>query len=622
MKEEKSALPLVENQTLHQLKTVADRLSGEEIEMIQEDNSIETAFVDQGTEEENQQMLENIEGEKMEINCCYDEDNMKELHCQEASETTDEEQRRITKLQFGEEQESPFHSVKENDLCKDERQETQESFLAFKTVEVIEKDEALDAIDAEQDISITDTMTQMTEVHGSLCTKSFGVINRNEKLEESHEDLGKGNTPIVMLAEEETKCHHDISLSIEANEETKGNETFEATEKDEHKGTVALICEEGQRKCLVGSLTPETADVMGEVEMPEAAEGRVNEFGLVEEEKGAQHDKEISGEGSEATAEKAQFPDNIASGSNQQLQIEEPETTLHVDHEDICVRDELTSEDSSFEKCCATVPNMPLTGVNIPEQLKPEIGIDIGFMEVQMSAEAAEARKENVASEPTTEDKAVESENPPIQSVERQHLNGHNRNQLEEVEDTFQVMHAANDAIEEDNLMMRLEEDNLDDEGDDDADEANIIEKMEKSSEGTGDSSESNTEPIWPVESLEEVSMELKELKINEQMEEDQKVKTRVPMHLKNIGNDGIIENSIQKGNDKKCNSELTFLERVMPEIAEQTHQPTYSQKLRILIPTLLVLSWSLCFWRFGLPILKISIIVILIKILSKIQGF
>nr|XP_027118105.1 uncharacterized protein LOC113735276 [Coffea arabica] len=603
LKEEESPLPLVGNQALHQPKQVADRFSGEEIEIIREDDPVDAALVDQGTEKEKQK-LENGNGEEMEINCCSDKD-MGELNSQDAAETTKIEQRTGTLLQSGEEQENPFHCDQESESSgnplptKDQRPESEECCLAFETVEVIEKVEA--AIVGQ---GKGDTMTQMTLVHGSPCTENLGVNGRNEKLEVSHGDQGKGNAQILMLAEEENKCdHHDSLLNIGANEETEGNDTLEAIDLDEHRGTVASMSEKGQRKCLVGSPTTESAEVKEKDEMMEEAEARDTEI--------------ISCEESQANGESAQFPHNIASASNQQkLHTEKPGFFSNVDHEDNSVFDELTSEDETCE--------------DFSRLLKPEIGSDDGFTELQPSAEAAEARKENIVNEPASDDRVIESENSPMQLVEIQkNLNGDNEKQLEEVEGRSQVNYAVNVTIEEHN-QTRPEEDSLHDEGDDDADEANMTDKVEDSSEGTGDSSvESNAEPIWPMDSLEEVCAEVKELKINgkkeeQDMEENQNVRTQqVPTCPQNIDNDGIIDKSIRNGNDCKSNSKLNFLERVMLELAEQTHQPTtYSQKLRILIPTILALSWSLCFWQLGPPFLKISLIVVLIKILSKIQGF
>ncbi|XP_057508365.1 uncharacterized protein LOC130791236 isoform X2 [Actinidia eriantha] len=71
----------------------------------------------------------------------------------------------------------------------------------------------------------------------------------------------------------------------------------------------------------------------------------------------------------------------------------------------------------------------------------------------------------------------------------------------------------------EDNPQAILSED--EDEDDEDEDEGGITERGEESSEGTGDSSiESNAEAIWPAESIEELSEEIKEFTINAQKQE------------------------------------------------------------------------------------------------------
>lgn len=604
LKEDESPLPLVGNQTLLQPKHVVGCFSGEETEIIQEDDPVDAALVDQGTEK-GKQKLENSNGEEMEINCCSDKD-MRELNSQAAAETSKIEQRTSTLSQFGEEQENPFHCHQESESTgnllptKDQRPESEESYLAFETVEVIEKVEALDAAIVGQDKG--DTTIQMTVVHGSPGTENFGENRRNENFEVSHEDQGKGNAPILMLAKEENKCdHHVSSLNVGANEETKGSETPEAIDLDEHRGAVTSMSEKGQGKSLVGSPSNETAEVKERIEVMEEAEARDTEI--------------ISCEESQANGDSAQFPHDIASAGNQQkLRAEKRGMFLNVDDEDNCVSNELTSGDSTCE--------------NFSCPLKPEIGSDDGFTELQLSAEAAEARKENIVNEPATEDGVIVGENSPTQLVEiQQNLNGDNEKQLEDVEGRSQVNY-ADDVTTEEHNQTRPEEDSLNDEGDGDADEANMTGKVEDGSEGTGDSSvESNAEPIWPMDSLDEVSTEVKEMKINEKkeeqhMEEDQKAGAQVPTYPQNIDNDGIIHDSIRKGNDPKSSSKLTLLERVMLELAERSHQPIYSQKWRILIPTILALSWSFCFWQFGQPFLKISLIVVLIKILSRIQGF
>ncbi|PSR94741.1 FK506-binding nuclear protein [Actinidia chinensis var. chinensis] len=73
------------------------------------------------------------------------------------------------------------------------------------------------------------------------------------------------------------------------------------------------------------------------------------------------------------------------------------------------------------------------------------------------------------------------------------------------------------ETIEDDPRAILSEE-----EDDEDEDEEGITERGGESSEGTGDSSiESNAEAIWPAESIEELSEEIKEFTINAQKQEE-----------------------------------------------------------------------------------------------------
>lgn len=602
IKDEASPLPIVHNQTLLQPTNTEDNLSREEIELIKEDDAIKTALVDQLKEEENQHMLVNIEGDEMEIH---------------SGQVIDSTGGSVPKSTMFVVQGACLPVPGNSSLSKDEKLDNEEGSLAFETVEVIQKDETFEAADAEQ--RKDDATSQMIEVNGSLTTETIEVKKRNEKHDANHKNQGNGNTPSLTFAEEENKCdQHDCLLNIGANEASKRNEALEATYENQ-SNTVTLMAE-------VGSLAIENVEVLEEVKLLQEPDGKdKSELLLVGEEKGAQHDEEITGGENQATGETAQYPDDIALVSNQEkLQTEEPEILPNVDQADNSFSDELTSEDSPSEDCGANVPNMSSEVSTILAQLKPGIGSDNGFTKAQLFVAASEVSKENVASEPDTEDRVVANEKLLMQLTEnQQHASGKT---LEKVEDSFQMQYAENVTIGDRNLM-RPEEDSIDDKADDDEYEANMAEKVEERSEGTGDSFvESNTEPICLAESMQEVTMELKELKLNEQKEkqqneEDQTVKTQVHMHLKNIDNDDIDENSLQKGNDEKGYLKMTFLERYMREVGNQIHQPTSSQKRRVLILTLLVLSWSLCFWRFGLPFLKICLIFILIKIISKIHG-
>ncbi|KAH7864756.1 hypothetical protein Vadar_033452 [Vaccinium darrowii] len=110
----------------------------------------------------------------------------------------------------------------------------------------------------------------------------------------------------------------------------------------------------------------------------------------------------------------------------------------------------------------------------------------------------------------------------------------------------------------EDNPLLKEEEE---EENSDEVDEEETAEKGEESSEETGDSSmESNAEAIWPVESIEELSQQLKlkeESKTNIQKQEESITECRAvgkadPVCFASIKNQGIYANGNYKNDDTR----------------------------------------------------------------------
>lgn len=147
--------------------------------------------------------------------------------------------------------------------------------------------------------------------------------------------------------------------------------------------------------------------------------------------------------------------------------------------------------------------------------------------------------------EKTIDSPRIEAEdNPEIQLIEEE--KGHDRGENDEAVGTIQ-----------DNQLLRFSEEEDSDENDEYADEEEMAEKGEESSEETGDSSmESNAEAIWPLESIEELSQQLKEesktniQKLEEKIDEYRTGETEESGYRASINNEGIYANGNYKNED------------------------------------------------------------------------
>ncbi|KAF7153321.1 hypothetical protein RHSIM_Rhsim01G0287400 [Rhododendron simsii] len=147
--------------------------------------------------------------------------------------------------------------------------------------------------------------------------------------------------------------------------------------------------------------------------------------------------------------------------------------------------------------------------------------------------------------EKTIDSPRIEAEdNPEIQLIEEK--KGHDHGENDEAVGTIQ-----------DNQLLRFSEEEDSDENDEYADEEEMAEKGEESSEETGDSSmESNAEAIWPLESIEGLSQQLKEesktniQKPEEKIDEYSTGKTEESGCHASINNEGIYANGNYKIED------------------------------------------------------------------------
>ncbi|XP_058188010.1 uncharacterized protein LOC131304692 [Rhododendron vialii] len=160
---------------------------------------------------------------------------------------------------------------------------------------------------------------------------------------------------------------------------------------------------------------------------------------------------------------------------------------------------------------------------------------------MEINREAIQVKEE----EKTIDSARIEAEdNPEIQLIEEE--KGHDHGENNEAVGTIQ-----------DNQLLRFSEEEDSDENDEYADEEEMAEKVEESSEETGDSSmESNAEAIWPLESIEELSQQLKEesktniQKLEEKIDEYRTGETEERGCHASINNEGIYANGNYKIED------------------------------------------------------------------------
>ncbi|KAL2540470.1 Uncharacterized protein Adt_01448 [Abeliophyllum distichum] len=324
---------------------------------------------------------------------------------------------------------------------------------------------------------------------------------------------------------------------------------------------------------------------------------------------------------------------------------------------------EQNAENSQCEDCAKAVQSFSLPILCYPSNIMPGIAIEKDFMDELLSTEAIRVDVTNVAASANQEMK----ENSSLELAVCQQKESENTDK--DIEEASETIRAGIDTSEYDLIMqMSEDEEKGEDNGDDsdDSDEEDFTNTTEESSVGTGNSStETNAEcaeeslPEFSIElqkpkldnqivegkiqedtSVEEhdslinvenlniiaassettggelakelIQLRLNDLKEEENTEENQEVKAEEPNFLKRVENLNIIP-------DGKGNSKTTYMVELA---ATHNDQPAYSSRRRILIGALSALSWFSCTWFFGLSFVKLSLIVFLTMILSKIHGY
>ncbi|CAI9767838.1 unnamed protein product [Fraxinus pennsylvanica] len=230
--------------------------------------------------------------------------------------------------------------------------------------------------------------------------------------------------------------------------------------------------------------------------------------------------------------------------------------------------DEQNAENGRCEDYVKDVQTFSFPILRYPSKIMAGIATDKDSTNEQLSTEDIGVNVTNAGTSANQEMK----ENSTLELVVCQQKEIENAEK--EIEEASETICAGIDTSEYDPIMqMSKDEEKGEDNDRDDLDEEDLTNTIEESSVGTGNSStESNAECVG-----EELSI------------------------------------------DGKGNSKMTY----MVELAEtHNNQHTYSSRRRILIGALSALSWFSCTWFFGLSFVKLSLIVFLTMILSKIHGY
>ncbi|GFZ13752.1 hypothetical protein Acr_23g0021370 [Actinidia rufa] len=162
------------------------------------------------------------------------------------------------------------------------------------------------------------------------------------------------------------------------------------------------------------------------------------------------------------------------------------------------------------------------------------------------------------------------------------------------------------ETIEDDPRAILSEE-----EDDEDEDEEGITERGGESSEGTGDSSiESNAEAIWPAESIEELSEEIKEFTINAQKREEKIYEYRT--------NTNSHHNNEDTGKSVTSSSKIKTIKEFLTEINKSTaNLGIRIWSVSVVVALLLLVVAPLLLSPAN--IVKICLIIFLVAILSHV---
>ncbi|GMP87589.1 hypothetical protein CsSME_00039903 [Camellia sinensis var. sinensis] len=251
--------------------------------------------------------------------------------------------------------------------------------------------------------------------------------------------------------------------------------------------------------------------------------------------------------------------------------------------------------------------------------------------EVEVDQEAIKVTKEEAANEATDAVHIEEECNPKMQLIEEEQENDDGGIAVEKDEAIETVVPTNQVAVDQDELQVTVlseDEDEDEDEDDDemdvdeDEDEEEIVEKGEESSDGTGDSSmESNAEAIWPAESIQELSLEFKELKIFSKTLADKIDEAEDHgCYSNSIADEGNIYVNGHHKNEETGKSIVTASKGSIKELLARIKLSTGASNTRIWISVLLVLLLLVMPLLLSpANILKLCLIIFLVVILSQV---
>ncbi|CAK9135065.1 unnamed protein product [Ilex paraguariensis] len=318
------------------------------------------------------------------------------------------------------------------------------------------------------------------------------------------------------------------------------------------------------------------------------------------------------------------YADQLAVKDDQQIQSnQEQETLLNNDQENFCCYTSVP-ESSSPKNYGANLQEFSFPVLESTLPMREDVN-GKAPKEAPLSLKSIRLKEEDETTEAASTTQTAIEYNHPTQLVEEQnedYANSDGRgNTVEKSEDAIGIVHADMVATEDNPKIESAEEEESSE--DSDANEQDYIaeEKIEEGSDGTGASSmESNSEAIWPVESMQKLLLDSKELEINKQALGETIEADRT------VNKDHIGHNRVENGNpndngqniiEDDGKSTSNFSQMYMIQLAKNNEE-SFTSKWRIWIWSSFMPLWFLAYWYFGLPFVKICLIVVLSVMLFK----
>ncbi|KAA8543070.1 hypothetical protein F0562_021435 [Nyssa sinensis] len=396
---------------------------------------------------------------------------------------------------------------------------------------------------------------------------------------------------------------------------------IEDAQKEEEYDDGENIVEKGEEAVVTAQVDQIAMELDPQMQLCKEEDNNENDVGVENEE------EDIAEKGEEV-AETAQV-DQIAMKHDPQMQLSKEEDNNENDvgvddeEEDIAEKGEEAAETAAVDQIAMELnPQMQLS----KEEDNNETDVGVEEEEEEEEEEEDIAEKGEEAVETIQVDQIAMELNPQMQLSKEEDNNENDvgvEDDEEEEEDIAKKGEEAVETAQVDQIAMELDpqmqlskEDNIVNDDDDDDD---VTEKGEEgSSEGTGDSSmESNADPIWPVESMQELSQAIKELKVENQKLGEEIEEDITPKRA---------EHDHQNGIESSSNDENIGKSTTSPQVLKLINQPKNSSDsdLRIWIWLMLVLVLVLVV-PLLLPltqIVKLCLIFLFIMILFKFHMF